>query len=230
METELELIAKIKSGDDNARNIFLLSKQKFVRTVVLKALKSTNHSDFDDLVNDCLLCLNGLIEKFDSSKCASFEGFSRPILENLISLEYYANNDKQFLNIYKVYSSMSENGEKISVDELYDECQKRDLKVSIEKVQAFFSYSLLKRASLDQMFESGVEITEPTVNVNSSILDELEEFMDVLNDREIKALDMKFRVGYKNKEIAEALNLTPSNCSAFIRTALAKLKLARNKK
>ncbi|MBF0483273.1 MAG: sigma-70 family RNA polymerase sigma factor [Candidatus Omnitrophica bacterium] len=205
-EQEIELSNRVKKGDKEARDMMIRAN---LRLVISIAKRYVNLGvPLSDLIEEGNIGLMKSVEKFDPKRGFRFstyaawwikQGISRGIIDQgkMIRVPVYMNEE-----ILKYKKAIEKLTHKLKREPSQAETAKK-LKVSVDKVRAL-EMSIAKMSSLDAPIgEDGdgqvIDIIEdanvaaPDEELESFLNKERTvEFMDELNDREKKILDLRF--------------------------------------
>lgn len=243
-EEEVELIYKIKSGDEKARETLIKSNMRFVFAV---AKRYTSGSKLLDLVQEGNIGLMKAIDSFDVTKGYKFISYAvwhvrREINQYLMTYGFIvkkSNNSKTAHHITKLKSKYySENGSYPTDGELID-MFKKEFGIKIINPKDLYEVETISinstvdgddttvedspmftsRASYLNEYEKTIEDDENTYYIN--------EAMKNLSERDREIVKMAFGIGYlksyTNQEIADELGFSSERIRQIKKSALEKL-------
>lgn len=239
---EIELSRRIRKGDKAARDKMIRSN---LRLVISIAKRYVNLGvPLSDLIEEGNLGLMKSVEKFDPERGFRFstyaawwikQGISRAIIDQgkMIRVPVYMNED--ILKFKKVTESLSH---KLNRKPRVAEIAKK-MKVSVDKVRSLEN-SIAKMSSLDAPIGEGGEGQVKDIIQDENIVgpdEELENFfnkeramnfLDMLNERERKILDMRYGISdgkaHTLAEIAKVLDISRERVRQIEASTIKKIR------
>jgi len=240
-DEEIDLIYKIKEGDNEAREKLINCNQRFVFAI---AKRYASDDSIMDLVNEGNIGLITAIEKYDDTKGVRFLSYAVWYIRRAIN--YYMTNDNLLIkrtNNMKIGTKLNkiknkfycENGRYPSDDEIID-FMKNDFNVEIQNESEVFDIS---SESINDFLDDEENTKEKTkaYNQRTASYNDYEETIDkehnkavikkllsILNERDRTIMKMAFGIDYDkeytNYEIGEQLGFS----SERIRQIISKTK------
>lgn len=240
-DEEIDLIYKIKEGDNEAREKLINCNQRFVFAI---AKRYASDDSVMDLINEGNIGLITAIEKYDDTKGVRFLSYAVWYIRRAIN--YYMTNDNLLIkrtNNMKIGTKLNkiknkfycENGRYPSDDEIID-FMKNDFNIEIQKESEVFDIS---SESINDFLDDEENTKEKTkaYNQRTASYNDYEETIDkehnkavikkllsILNERDRTIMKMAFGIDYDkeytNYEIGEQLGFS----SERIRQIISKTK------
>jgi len=247
-EQEVELAAKIKKGDKEARSLMIRSN---LRLVVKIAHDYANLGlPLLDLISEGNIGLMKAVERFDPAKGGKLSTYAAWWIKQSIK-RALANQSKtirlpvhlvdKISKMRRVAMQMSEElGREPTDDELADEVGLSASKVSQLKTVSIRPASLDAPISDDDSTQFGEIVgdddarTPAELLVDKNLLDQMEDLLDVLDARERKIIDARFGLdGGRPKtleEVGRRFGVTRERIRQLQNIALIKLRRALGRK
>lgn len=240
-DEEIDLIYKIKEGDNEAREKLINCNQRFVFAI---AKRYASDDSVMDLINEGNIGLITAIEKYDDTKGVRFLSYAVWYIRRAIN--YYMTNDNLLIkrtNNMKIGTKLNkiknkfycENGRYPSDNEIID-FMKNDFNIEIQKESEVFDIS---SESINDFLDDEENTKEKTkaYNQRTASYNDYEETIDkehnkavikkllsILNERDRTIMKMAFGIDYDkeytNYEIGEQLGFS----SERIRQIISKTK------
>lgn len=229
-----ELLLKVKSGDEAAREEFIRSNLRLVLSIVQRF--SNRNEQMDDLFQVGCIGLIKAIDNFDLRHEVRFSTYAVPMIIGEIRRYLRDNNAIRVSRSLRdiAYKAMQAR-EKLSVDLGRDptvaeiakalDAKEEDVVLALDAIQEPMSLNEpIYHDNGDALFvmdqirdERGGE-EEWTRNIA------LKNAMDHLNERERKIVQMRFFGGRTQMEVAEEIGISQAQVSRLEKTALAHMK------
>ena len=243
---ELELIEKMKNGDEQAKNLLIASNQRFVYAV---AKRYGNDDNVLDLVNEGNMGLMQALETFDETKGNRFLSYAiwyirreiHSYLNNDNLLIRKTNNTKTMYKIAKIKSKFyTENNRYPDIDEIAAILE-TDYGIVIKDKSDLLDISTTSiNTCFDdedaRAFENTPYFTEKTA-VDNDFIEEMNQehsssvsgaLMSILTEREQTIIKMAFGIGYNkeytNAEIGEELEMSSERVRQLKNGAIKKMQ------
>jgi RNA polymerase primary sigma factor len=243
---ELELIEKMKNGDEQAKNLLIASNQRFVYAV---AKRYGNDDNVLDLVNEGNMGLMQALETFDETKGNRFLSYAiwyirreiHSYLNNDNLLIRKTNNTKTMYKIAKIKSKFyTENNRYPDIDEIAAILE-TDYGIVIKDKSDLLDISTTSiNTCFDdedtRAFENTPYFTEKTA-VDNDFVEEMNQehsssvsgaLMSILTEREQTIIKMAFGIGYNkeytNAEIGEELEMSSERVRQLKNGAIKKMQ------
>lgn len=239
---EVELLNKIRAGDNDARNLLIISNLRFVISIA----KKYQHLGFtfNDLISEGNFGLMDAIEKFDSTKGFKFityavwwirQSIIRSILENNHTIrvpagQYWQNNKiKKHSNQFE-----QENHRPPTVTETAKIMHMKEYDISnatISNIDSISLDSVIDMESDAHLIDILVNEETPSPDqqlINESLINEIKKSLSLLPEKEAKVIELYFGLN-GNKEhsifsISRLLNLSEERIGQLKDTALKRLR------
>lgn len=228
-EETRELISKAQQGDEEAKEQLVIHNVRLVRNVVKKLKKL--HQDQEDLFQIGMMGLLNAIKKFDLTMNVKFSTYAVPTVNGEI---------RKFLRdkngLMKVPRDITLAANKVHVQELYDKTPEElaeILEIDLRVAKSALSYAKDNMMSLHEPVGFDVKRGEPATlldilhgDVNSEWFDmiALRVAMDVLDDREKKVINLRFKHGMHQRDIAPIVGCSQVHICRIEKKAIGKLK------
>jgi RNA polymerase primary sigma factor len=244
IENELELVIKMKKGDENARNALVKANLRFVISV---AKQYQNQGlPLSDLINEGNIGLIRATYKFDETRGFKFisyavwwirQAISQAIVDQVRIVHLPLNIISDFRKIIKATKTFEEE---------YDRKPSREEISELLEMPLDTVIHVLKSSGFDSSLDAPLKYGEnegkkmldvipdnslPPVDDNltkESLAKEIQNVLSILSEREAKVLIMIFGIGRENRstleEIGESLNLTRERVRQIKVEALKKLR------
>lgn len=223
--------------DINIRNKLIERYSNLVKMIALK-LRGVyqQYGDVDDVVNEGIIALMDVIERFDKTKNTKFETYAAIRIKGAI-IDYVRKQDwipRKIKNEYKTVKNAEEVlsnklGRAPNDSEIADY-----LKINIKDYNNIINNAhgtsmlsfeeLLLEASITELnIVDGYDLPEQEIETKE-LYSKLSEGIKKLNENEQLVISLYYKEELKLKEIAEVLNLSNSRVSQIHSTALVKLE------
>ena len=243
---EEELMLKIKSGDENAREQLINCNQRFVFAI---AKRYANDDTVMDLVNEGNLGLITAIEKYDNTRGIRFLSFAVWYIRR--SINYYLTNTNLMVkrtNNMKIGSRVNKikntyfckNGRYPSEDEIikmikekFDidiQVQSEVFDISTESINSYFDDDESNTVEKNDEFNSKTaSYNEYMEKIEQEYNNELiSALLSTLNERDREIIKMSFGIGYSkeytNDDIANELGICAERIRQIKNHVLEKFK------
>lgn len=243
-QDEAEIIRKAKEGDDEAKEIVIMSNLRLVAKIALHYCKSGVY--YLDLIQEGTIGLISAIDKFDIDKGYKFSTYAtwwikKEIIDalkkkvNMIKIPNYIYLMHKKIQIFEE-DYINKNGTRPSLEETAE-----SLGISegdIVKVKKAVEMNMINVKYLDSKEDDdGMEIKDySTINEIDSELNNLQQknrvstLLNRLNMREKRIIEMYYGLSedgkYTFKEIGKELNISAERVRVLKERALGKLRFA----
>lgn len=223
--------------DINIRNLIIEKYSYLVKIIALK-LRGIyqQYGDVDDIVNEGIIALMDVIEKFDTSKNTKFETYASIRIRGSI-IDYVRKQDwipRKVKSDYKVVKeaedALSNKLGRAPKDSEVAEFLKMDIKEYNQIVNNAYGTSILSFEELlgeanvaEAEICSGYELPEQEIE-SKELYKTLVESINNLNEKEKLVISLYYKEELKLKDIAEILNISNSRVSQIHTAALQKLE------
>lgn len=233
-ESEKEaLIAKIKSGDENAREVFINGNLRLVLSVIQRF--ASRGENPDDLFQVGCIGLIKAIDNFDLGHGVRFSTYAVPMIIGEIRRYLRDNNsirvsrsikDTAYKAMQVKEKLMSELGRDPTITEISEKMKisKNEVVIALESVVEPLSlYEPIYSEGGDTIYVLD-QIGDK--NDDKNWLDEisLREAIKNLSEREKKILNLRFIVGKTQMEVSEEIGISQAQVSRLEKFALKKIK------
>ncbi len=239
---QLDLLEKIKNGDENAKNIFVTKNINLVKKIASKYINLG--LDYEDLVQEGAMGLLKAIDRYDPSK-ARFstyatwwirQGITRALADQAHTIRIPVPTVELLNKLYRIKIELSI---KLNREPSEEEIAQK-MKISVKKVQELFK--IKKPISLETPIgddELSLEdvIPESDNDIEEVVVDKYEqEFLKnslkkILNPRELEIIKLRYGIGveraYNLEEIGKKFNLSRERIRQIEGKTLQ--KLSRNR-
>ncbi len=223
--------------DVNVRNQ-LIEKYSYIVKIIALKLRGVyqQYGDVEDIVNEGIIALMEVIEKYDMSKNVKFETYASIRIKGAI-IDYVRKQDWIPRKVKSDYKSVKE-----AEDQLTDKLGRtpseqevaEHLNIDIKDYNSIINNAyggsilsfeeLLGEANLREVEEySGYELPEDEIETKE-LYQVLTQSMDRLNEKEKLVISLYYKDELKLKEIADILNISNSRVSQIHSSALQKLE------
>lgn len=241
---EVEIIRRAKAGDEEAKNIVVMSNLRLVAKIALHYCKSGVY--YLDLIQEGTIGLIAAIDKFDISKGYKFSTYAtwwikKEIIDalkkkvNMIKIPNYIYLMHKKIQIFEE-EYLNKEGRKPLLEEITSglDISEHD----IIKVKKAVDMNMINLKFSDaKEDEDGIEVKDyTTINDIDSELNMLQQkkkvstLLNRLNNREKRIIEMYYGLSeegkYTFKEIGKELNISAERVRVLKERALGKLKFA----
>lgn len=223
--------------DINIRNLIIEKYSFLVRIIALK-LRGIyqQYGDVEDIVNEGIIALMDVIEKFDISKNTKFETYASIRIRGCI-IDYVRKQDwipRKVKSDYKVVKEaedvLSNKLGRAPKDSEISEFLKMDINEYNQIVKNAYGTSILSFEELlgeanvmESEICSGYELPEQEIE-SKELYKTLVDGINNLNEKEKLVISLYYKEELKLKDIAEILNISNSRVSQIHTAALQKLE------
>ncbi len=223
--------------DIQIRNLIIEKYSYLVKIIALK-LRGIyqNYGDVEDIVNEGIIALMDVIEKYDRSKNTRFETYASIRIKGAI-IDYVRKQDWIPRKIKSDYKSVKEAEDELSnrlgrapKDSEIAEHLKMDIKQYNSIINNAYGTSILSfeellgEANLKEFdIGSGYALPENEIETKE-LYTVLVEGVENLNEKEKLVISLYYKEEIKLKEIADILNISNSRVSQIHTSALQKLE------
>lgn len=223
--------------DIQIRNQIIERYSYLVKIIALKLRGIYQHyGDVDDIVNEGIIALMDVIDKYDSSKNTKFETYASIRIRGSI-IDYVRKQDwiprkvkSDYKNVKEATDELTNKLGRSPNDNEVAEYLKMDIKdyssiVNIAYGTRILSFEeLLGEANIkEDEFVSGYDLPEHEIEMKE-LYKVLVESINKLGEKEKLVISMYYKEELKLKEIAEILNISNSRVSQIHTSALQKLE------
>ena len=247
-EQEIELAAKIRNGDRNARTLMINSNLRLVVTI------AQDYANLGlpllDVIAEGNIGLMTAVDRFDPSRGAKLSTYAawwirqsikRALSNQTKTIRLPVHLGDKIAKMHRVALQMSQElGRDPTDDELADETGISSAKVSHLKTVSIRPASLDAPTSADDLTEFGETVGDEDGSTpfeslrDKDLRDRLGGLLEVLDDREKKIISQRFGFdGRKRKtleEVGEKLGVTRERIRQLQNSALSKLRRALSQK
>lgn len=243
-EEEMRIIRNAKSGDEEAKEIIIMSNLRLVAKIALHYCKSGVY--YLDLIQEGTIGLISAIDKFDVEKGYKFSTYAtwwikKEIIDalkkkvNMIKIPNYIYLMHKKIQIFEE-DYLNETGSRPSIEEISNALEISES--DIVKVKKAVEMNMINIKYLDgKEDDDGMEIKDySTINEIDSELENLQQknrvstLLNRLNLREKKIIEMYYGLSeegkYTFKEIGKELNISAERVRVLKERALGKLRFA----
>lgn len=230
---KIELLQRIREGDEEARNEMIQGNLRLVLSVVQKF---TNRGEnLDDLFQVGCIGLMKAIDNFDPNQNVRFSTYGVPMIIGEIRRHLRDNNpvrvsrslrDTAYKAMQAKESLLAHNGKEPTIEQIAKEmgCKKEDVVLALE--------SIVEPMSLyEPIYSDGgdtIYVIDQVGDKNSETdwLDEISirEAMKSLGEREKRILTLRFFVGRTQMEVAKEIGISQAQVSRLEKGALDWIK------
>lgn len=230
---KIELLQRIRAGDEEARNEMIQGNLRLVLSVVQKF---TNRGEnLDDLFQVGCIGLMKAIDNFDPNQNVRFSTYGVPMIIGEIRRHLRDNNpvrvsrslrDTAYKAMQAKESLLAHNGKEPTIEQIAKEmgCKKEDVVLALE--------SIVEPMSLyEPIYSDGgdtIYVIDQVGDKNSETdwLDEISirEAMKSLGEREKRILTLRFFVGRTQMEVAKEIGISQAQVSRLEKGALDWIK------
>lgn len=230
----VELMSKLKQGDENARRLFIIGNMRLVLSVIQRFPR--NNNNIDDVFQVGCIGLIKAINNFDTSLNVMFSTYAVPMVMGEIRRFLRDNNSIKVTRsvrdiAFKALQAKEEleknSGKEITVDEISEKLGIPIINVvdALDAVsepmsiyEPVFNQSGDTILLLDQLKDSkeNDEIWTDNVALNDS--------MKSLTEKERKILYLRYYVGQTQIEVSESIGISQAQVSRLEKCALKRMK------
>ena len=229
-----ELLGKIKSGDEIAREEFVQGNLRLVLSVIQRF--SNRGENPDDLFQVGCIGLIKAIDNFDLSQNVQFSTYAVPMIIGEIRRYLRDNNSIRVSRslrdlAYKALKAKEEltvkNGKEPTISEIAKEINlpKEDVVLALDSIQDPVSlYEPVYNDGTDAIYV--MDQVSDTKNTDENWLEEIaiKEALKKLCNREKRILDLRFFKGRTQMEVATELGISQAQVSRLEKSALNHMK------
>ena len=229
-----ELLSKIKSGDEIAREEFVQGNLRLVLSVIQRF--SNRGENPDDLFQVGCIGLIKAIDNFDLSQNVQFSTYAVPMIIGEIRRYLRDNNSIRVSRslrdmAYKALKAKEElttkNGKEPTISEIAKEINlpKEDVVLALDSIQDPVSlYEPVYNDGTDAIYV--MDQVSDTKNTDENWLEEIaiKEALKKLCNREKRILDLRFFKGRTQMEVATELGISQAQVSRLEKSALNHMK------
>ena len=220
-EESYHLLTRIKAGDENAREEFIIGNIRLVLSVIKRFWAKKANSD--DIFQAGCIGLIKSIDNFDLSVGVKFSTYAVPMIVGEI---------KRFLrDVNSLRISRSIRDTAYQVLKTRGEIEKNDEEATLEKIAERMNVAV-SDVSYDPVFNKAGDTLmimdqlgdEKNTDENWTEKVALESAMSRLSDREKKILRLRYYEGKTQTEISEEVGISQAQVSRLEKTALKIIK------
>jgi RNA polymerase sigma factor (sigma-70 family) len=223
-DEERVLWSRYRAGDQQVLEDMLKYYIRLVRFWANEVSKIAPQVDRDDLIQEGLIVLIKVIEKFDPNRGAEFSSYARKWIREAL-LDYLQKQDRLTDYLYRQWRKIDQAqealirrlGRKPTMAEIAEAAELTEQQVE----RALDAMSIARPDELPDD-DSGLPASSVTVENHEAVI-LINELMAKLSDRERWIITESFYLGRTDGEIAERGKLTSGNVKAIRRRALKKL-------
>ena len=233
-EEKAELFRRIKSGDEQARELYIKGNLRLVLSVIRRFQNSSENAD--DLFQIGCIGLIKAIDNFDTTLQVKFSTYAVPMIIGEIRRYLRDNNsirvsrslrDIAYKAIYTRENYMKKNLKEPTIDEIADE-------IGIEKEMIVYALDAIQNPV--SLFEPVYTEGGDTLYVMDQISDKknkeerwienlaLREAMQRLNSREKHIIELRFYEGKTQMEVAQEIGISQAQVSRLEKNALKSMR------
>lgn len=229
-----ELIARIKAGDEKAKEEYIKGNLRLVLSVIKRF--SNSNENADDLFQIGCVGLIKAINNFNPDMMVKFSTYAVPMIIGEIKRYMRDNNsirvsrslrDTAYKAIYAKEGYVREHLKEPTVQEIADEIgiAKEDIVFALDAIQTPVSlYEPVYNDGGDALYVMD-QISDKTNKEENWVEDlELEAAMKRLGEREKYIIELRFFQGKTQMEVAEEIKISQAQVSRLEKHALAKMK------
>ena len=229
-----ELMAKIKKGDDSAREAFVQGNLRLVLSVIQRF--SSRGEYMDDLFQVGCIGLIKAIDNFDVSQNVQFSTYAVPMIIGEIRRYLRDNNsvrvsrslrDTAYRALTAQEKLTNEKGKEPTIEEISKELgmEKREVVYALDAIQEPVSlFEPVYNDGEDALYV--MDQLKDDKNSDGSWIEEiaLKQAMTKLSDREKHILNMRFFEGKTQMEVADEIGISQAQVSRLEKSALSNIK------
>ena len=233
-EEKAELFRRIKSGDEQARELYIKGNLRLVLSVIRRFQNSSENAD--DLFQIGCIGLIKAIDNFDTTLQVKFSTYAVPMIIGEIRRYLRDNNsirvsrslrDIAYKAIYTRENYMKQHLKEPTVTEIAQE-------IGIEKEMIVYALDAIQNPV--SLFEPVYTEVGDTLYVMDQISDKknkeerwienlaLREAMQRLNSREKHIIELRFYEGKTQMEVAQEIGISQAQISRLEKNAIRKIK------
>ena len=226
-EEKAELFRRIKSGDEQARELYIKGNLRLVLSVIRRFQNSSENAD--DLFQIGCIGLIKAIDNFDTTLQVKFSTYAVPMIIGEIRRYLRDNNsirvsrslrDIAYKAIYTRENYMKQHLKEPTVTEIAQE-------IGIEKEMIVYALDAIQNPV--SLFEPVYTEGGDTLYVMDQISDkknkeELREAMQRLNSREKHIIELRFYEGKTQMEVAQEIGISQAQVSRLEKNALKSMR------
>ena len=229
----MELLLKIKSGDEEAREQFVRGNLRLVLSVIQKF--NNRGENIDDLFQVGCIGLMKAIDNFDLSQNVRFSTYAVPMIIGEIRRYLRDNNSIRVSRSLRdiAYKALQvrerlvrDNAKEPTVSEIAKELELpgEDVVVALDAIQDPISlFEPIYQDGGDAIFVMD-QVKIKTIDENWFEKISLKEAMKKLNSREKLILNLRFFKGRTQMEVADEIGISQAQVSRIEKTALKHMK------
>ena len=233
-EEKIKLFAKIKEGDEEAREEYIKGNVRLVLSVIKRF--SNANENADDLFQIGCVGLMKAVDHFDPSREVKFSTYAVPMIIGEIR-RYLRDNssirvsrslrDIAYKAIYAKEGYMKKNLKEPTVQEIAEEIgiSKEDIVLALDAIQIPMSlHEPVYNDSGDALYV--MDQVSDKKNKEENWIEELslEAAMERLNERERLIIQLRFFLGKTQMEVAEQIQISQAQVSRLEKNALKVMK------
>lgn len=237
--SEEELWEQYQATKDVRIRNQIIEKYSYLVKIIALKLRGIyqNYGDVEDIVNEGIIALMSVIEKYDISKNTKFETYASIRIKGAI-IDYVRKQDWVPRKVKSDYKSVKNAEDDLSNklgrapnDDEIAEHLKIDIKEYNNIINNAYGTSILSFEELlgdanliEKNLGSGYDLPEHEVETKE-LYNILVESVSNLNEKEKLVISLYYKEELKLKEIAEILNISNSRVSQIHTSALQKLEV-----